>query len=104
MSYTGSVPDTEPARAWLTRARCARPDMLPFRHLFFPHPGETAKAEAAKQICAMCPVRQECLDDALADEGGKRKAARDGIRGGATPSQRYSMYCGAGKRRRRVAA
>ncbi|MFL1904813.1 WhiB family transcriptional regulator [Streptomyces tauricus] len=94
----------EPARAWLTQARCAAPDMARFRHLFFPHPGEVAKAEAAKEICGMCPVRAECLDDALAMEGGRTKANRFGVRGGKTSGQRYSLYTAARKRRQKQQA
>ena len=51
----------EPSRAtWIARARC--------RHhppaLFFPSDG--AGVEAARRICADCPVRAACLDYALA--------------------------------------
>ncbi len=43
-----------------------------------------------RTICAACPVRRECLDDALALES--RGAARFGMRGGATPEERQSIY------------
>ncbi|QJT04396.1 WhiB family transcriptional regulator [Streptomyces asoensis] len=84
--------DTEPGRAWLTQALCVRPDMAKYRHLFFPHPGEKAKAEAAKQICASCPVRIACLEDALAEEGGRGHENRHGIRGGMAPRARRNRY------------
>jgi WhiB family redox-sensing transcriptional regulator len=92
MSYTGAVPDTEPGRAWLLNALCARKDMAPYRDLFFPHPGEKAKANAAKRICAACPVRQACLDDALAQEGGRGHESRFGVRGGLGPRGRRRRY------------
>lgn len=92
MSYTGSTPDTEPAPNWRKDALCARPDMTPLRDLFFPLPGEKAKSRQAKQICAACPVRNECLDDALNVEGGCGHEKRHGIRGGLSPDGRRKRY------------
>ena len=40
------------------------------------------------RICAACPVREECLESALAEEGDIRGAGRFGIRGGHTPRER----------------
>ncbi|MGH8909786.1 MAG: WhiB family transcriptional regulator [Egibacteraceae bacterium] len=54
---------TAPA-AWRERAACLDEDP----ELFFPI-GTTGpaieQAERAKAVCRRCPVRQECLDDAL---------------------------------------
>ena len=39
--------------------------------------------------CAGCPVRQQCLDDALADEIGDRVTF--GVRGGLLASERVEL-------------
>jgi hypothetical protein len=90
--YSGSVPATRRAPDWRTEALCAREDMAPYRELFFPLPGEKAKAAAAKQICAACPVAAACLDDAMRIEGGRGVESRHGIRGGLGPKGRRSRY------------
>ena len=59
---------------------------------FFPDPGDTAAVNHAKTVCAGCPVRRACLAEALAEEGGRTKAYRFGVRGGKTHGQRYAMY------------
>lgn len=46
---------------------------------------DPAKATEAKKVCAVCPVRAECLDDALADED------RHAVRGGLTPVERRGL-------------
>lgn len=65
--------------AWRARAACAGqvPDVW-----FLP---ETEKE--AIRICHGCPVRAECLADALTHEGAA-ETGRYGIRGGLTPVQR----------------
>ena len=66
---------------WRHRARCR--DVDP--ELFFPvgttGPAE-AQVQAAKAICANCPVKAECLAWAL------RVGEPDGIWGGTTPEER----------------
>ncbi len=42
-------------------------------------------------ICAMCPVRGECLEAALADEEDAAPTYRFGVRGGLTPALRYTV-------------
>lgn len=66
---------------------------------FFPLPGDTAGTNYAKSICALCPVRRTCLEVALAEEGGRTKDNRFGVRGGLTHNQRYAEYT-----RRRLSA
>lgn len=51
--------------------------------IFFPRKGETA--EKAKEICSGCPVRADCLDDALRHEDAT------GIFGGLTASERRRL-------------
>jgi hypothetical protein len=58
----------------------------------FPNPGDKAAVTDAQRICATCPVVDECLTAALAEEGGRGKDTRFGIRGGLTPSQRHALY------------
>jgi hypothetical protein len=43
----------------------------------------------AKQICAGCPARQPCLDNAMAEETNEYRSRIFGIRGGLTPAERW---------------
>jgi WhiB family redox-sensing transcriptional regulator len=61
---------------WRKRADCRGIDP----EIFFPATDEDA--EEAKAICAMCPVRQACLEYALANR------EREGVWGGATERER----------------
>lgn len=45
----------------------------------------------AKSFCAMCPVKDECLDDAMEEEGWKAANFRSTVRGGLTPPERYRL-------------
>lgn len=69
---------------WSARASCLREDP----ELFFPI-SETGlgqeQVELAKQICAHCPVADECLAHAL-DNG-----EHTGIWGGTTPHERRAL-------------
>lgn len=67
------------APAWHDRANCAGEDPA----VFFLEPGDTA--DAARAICAACPVRLDCLEHAL-DNG-----ERFGIWGGFTEPERRQM-------------
>ena len=62
----------------LRDAACGGADL----ELFYPDPGDQAAEQAAKQVCAACPVKQPCLEMALAT--GDQHA----ILGGATPTER----------------
>lgn len=62
--------------AWRDRAACRGIDPT----IFYPVSDE--EADAAKAICAQCPVRQPCLEYALANR------ERDGVWGGATERER----------------
>jgi WhiB family transcriptional regulator, redox-sensing transcriptional regulator len=77
---------------WRDTAACAGMDTL----IFFPI-GETGPAlptvELAKRVCASCPVREECLEFAIAT------IQNDGIWGGTTEDERRLI-----KRARRAAA
>lgn len=66
---------------WAADAACAGMDT----DLFFPEQGG-AQMSAAKAVCDGCPVRADCLEFALDDEGDGWH--RYGVWGGLTPSAR----------------
>lgn len=63
-------------RAWMLEAKCLDADP----EAFFPEKGGSTRE--AKRICATCPVRNECLDHALAND------ERFGIWGGLSERER----------------
>lgn len=65
---------------WREQARCTETDS----EAFFPPPG--VNPTAALSICAQCPVRTDCLTDALA-----RRDISYGVLGGLTPNQRRNL-------------
>jgi WhiB family redox-sensing transcriptional regulator len=62
-------------------AACGEHDL----ELFYPEPGDQAAEQAAKAICAACPVNDACLEMALVT--GDQHA----ILGGTTPTERVPM-------------
>ena len=64
---------------WRERAACRGADL----EVFFPGRGESA--EPARQICALCPVRQPCLDYALSS------GIVHGIWGGLSERERRAL-------------
>ncbi|MFD5421104.1 WhiB family transcriptional regulator [Streptomyces sp. NPDC127069] len=76
--------------AWQERAACR--DLGPDR--FFHPAGERGedraeRDEAAREICALCPVQVECLRHAL------RVQEPYGVWGGLTEEERRPLYAGA---------
>jgi WhiB family redox-sensing transcriptional regulator len=67
-------------RRWRDDALCTQTDP----EIFFPEVGETP--HAALRVCAICPVRAECLADAL-----NRRDVAFGVLGGTTPNQRREL-------------
>lgn len=63
---------------WRKRAACRGIDV----EIFYPATDEDVDAEPAKAVCAECPVRQACLEYALAHR------EREGVWGGATERER----------------
>jgi len=72
---------------WRSKAACQGLDP----EIFYPLDDE--EAEEAKGICAVCTVRESCLEHAL----GHRE--KDGVWGGATERERRRMI----RQRRRTA-
>jgi len=64
------------ATSWMDGALCAQSDP----EAWFPNPGEHSRA--AKAICDDCPIRERCLEYALAED------LRWGVWGGLTASER----------------
>ncbi|MDA8312001.1 MAG: WhiB family transcriptional regulator [Actinomycetota bacterium] len=62
---------------WRKRAACRGIDV----EIFFPET-EDADVEAAKAVCETCPVREACLEHALAHR------EREGVWGGTTERER----------------
>lgn len=63
---------------WWLRAACKGYDLT----LFFPEAHRRNRYTAARRICAVCPVRAECLAEAEKTEDAY------GMRGGLTPFER----------------
>src|SRR6266508_882178 len=55
----------------LQGAACGEDDL----ELFYPDPGDLETERAAKALCAGCPVREPCLEMALATGPGSRRTA-----------------------------
>lgn len=66
---------------WLMRAACRGMDP----ELFHPHRGDGRGVLYAKDVCAECPVRPECLDHALS------APEHLGVWGGTTEKQRRRL-------------
>lgn len=92
--YDDLIPSWYP---WRERAACRDLDT----DLFFPvgeGPEAQAQADAAKQVCASCPVREECLSFALAT----RQEA--GVFGGMTEEERRRHRRRQSRQRRKAAS
>lgn len=82
-------------RPWMREANCGKTDALqefldahhvPLEHpedVFFPEKGQGNYGRLARQVCASCPVKQECLEYAI--ESGEQY----GIWGGMNAKERY---------------
>jgi WhiB family redox-sensing transcriptional regulator len=66
------------ATTWRKQAACRGLDV----EVFYPASEDEADAAEAKAVCADCPVRQTCLEHALAHR------EREGVWGGTTERER----------------
>ena len=86
--HAATIPDTAARPGdWVLSAACAGVDP----ELFFPAKGDAYAAKQARRVCAACPVRMECLEDALHRESGLGEHSRHGIAGGIGARQRYRI-------------
>jgi len=74
---------------WRSKAACKglAPD------IFYPATDDDSDADEAKVVCRVCPVREACLEHALAVR------EKDGVWGGATERERRRII----RQRRRTA-
>ena len=71
---------------WRPRARCRGVDP----EVFFPRRGDVEGVKRAREVCAPCPVREQCLADNI--------NRRDGFYGGLSATERRLL-----RRERRAA-
>lgn len=67
---------------WQQNALCQRASRDRLRDFF---PGKGSRHVAAKQVCAACPVTNECLEFALASD------EQHGVWGGLNPRERARL-------------
>jgi hypothetical protein len=88
------LPAAEAADTWRRHALCGLhnlpDDVSP--ELWFTDLDKPADVEKAKEICTRCPVRPECQEDALDEEGGKQPTSRPGIRAALDGRERFALY------------
>jgi hypothetical protein len=70
---------------WHQHAACQEQDP----ELFFADPSDVQRIQAAKQICAGCPVRSACLADVMAWE---QPSTRYGVVGGQSAQERHQLH------------
>ena len=77
---------------WRKSAACASVDP----ELFFPPNGRSAEAKQAQMVCAGCPVRRECLEEALESD------EQFGVWGGMIDNDRRKLLGQNPRYRRRI--
>lgn len=84
---TNRAPDTlDRQDDWRDHAACSG-----LGDIFLPRDERNASSAEPKRICAGCPVRTECLDAAMDEEGSVDQFRRAGVRGGLTPAERAAL-------------
>lgn len=73
---------------WYQKALCRNEDIDP--DLWFPDRHDTPQARRAKTWCNVCPVKNQCLSEALALQAAGLSV--DGIWGGTDWLQRKSLH------------
>ena len=85
---------------WVSDAACKDHPFISTEQFFFDPPKRASRSpketnllyEQARQVCLdECPVRKECLFDALYWEKGLAGSARYGLFGGLDPAQRAAL-------------
>ncbi|MFZ3556437.1 MULTISPECIES: WhiB family transcriptional regulator [unclassified Streptomyces] len=85
--YPVAAPDPRRGEDWRSQGACTEVDP----EVMYPH-SDPADIEAAKRVCARCPVARKCLRDVIRHEGGKDTYARHGVVAGLAPSERLAVY------------
>lgn len=78
--------------SWHSRGVCYGLDPADADEVFFPPPRDHIAIAEAKELCALCPVRADCLNYAV--ENG----LKDGIWGGLTEAERRPWHEGLHRR------
>lgn len=71
---------------WVLRAAC-----VGVEDVFLENEGRKGYADECRAYCSGCPVRVECGEQALTEEGGADIACRFFVRAWMTPAQRVSV-------------
>ena len=74
-------------QVWRDRAACRVLGPRVADAVFFPQQSYVR----ARLVCGGCPVRGECLADALAEERSRDSTDLHGMRGGLTPPERGAL-------------
>lgn len=83
--------------AWQSRARCAQKDLVPEGANFFPEVGDHPKgAQLAKSVCALCPVKEECLRFSLSNPQEQGIFGGTSVRDRLILRRRSSIKCRSG--------
>lgn len=81
---------TRLVRDWQQDAACLDVGFAGFTPEGDADAGETYRG--ARRICAGCPVRSDCLEFALAEEGSSATSDRVGVFGGLGPRERHKLH------------
>jgi hypothetical protein len=77
---------TAPDDAWLDQAACKGTDPVMFSPTDWPEKQFRRRLNEAREICAVCPVADECLEET------RRRPDRWMIRAGTLPEERSAAY------------
>lgn len=70
---------------WTDQAACKG-----FEDVMFPAAADDEQqTRPGKTMCARCPVRETCLDEAMRIEDGTSRSTRHGLAGGLGPAERW---------------
>jgi WhiB family redox-sensing transcriptional regulator len=80
-----------PAAPWQAAALCAQVGPQIFFAPDDPDEAVLFSTAEARTICLSCPVRPDCLEDAMQREGDADRGNRAGVWGGLSPGQRAAL-------------
>lgn len=88
-SASARTPRLAEPPAWAQRDGLPCVQLVPKGHARDPY--DTSDRKQARALCAGCPVRRACLDDAMEMEHGLGGRSRYLVRGGLTPHARARL-------------